>query len=208
MNTLEDQVKALKAGDKIRAIFRDPAVGEYTIEATTRGLSGDRSTLWVGLSLLRLYDNSPYEDLISVEVLEPAAVAFYTNAPADRKPREGDVFEYEGLRWQVGIDGTSRCENGFGSWPLGRWTPRGVRLLAEVRRLALVDPAELAEEEVVSVLPNLKKQLTTVFTEHWLRAVIDPMIEEYVQERLAEQDEQVQRGYDTQPEQFPGVSDV
>jgi hypothetical protein len=97
---LADAVADLQPGDKIRATYHTMTAGTFVIEGEvhTSGLATDRlgdSELAVGPRGVRWRSGVP-DTLVSVEVLERAVPAFYTNHPADRKPRIGDVWTDDG----------------------------------------------------------------------------------------------------------------
>lgn len=144
--SLEDQVKALQVGDKVRAVFQYRAT-RVTVEGLVT--TSDHSVM-INWDYVLWYEqlHEVNDALVSLEVLEPAKpapVPFYTNTPAERLPRIGDV----------GRDGEGIHENGddrlfafngkvwheANSSYLSRGTefPPG--------RLALVHPAELDGEE-------------------------------------------------------------
>jgi hypothetical protein len=96
---LADAVADLQPGDKIRATYHTMTAGTFVIEGEvhTSGLATDRlgdSELAVGPRGVRWRSGVP-DTLVSVEVLERAVPAFYTNHPADRKPRIGDVVKHD-----------------------------------------------------------------------------------------------------------------
>lgn len=140
--SLEDQVKALQVGDKVRAMFNWGGSGDYAVEGLV--WLGTFGGLNVGASYLASPSGAKAHHLTALEVLapaKPAPVPFYTNAPAERLPRIGDVARgYVGTNVYVGDGWVATASRGS-----GREVYHPFRF--DAGRLALVDPAELVEEE-------------------------------------------------------------
>jgi hypothetical protein len=143
---LDEQVNALRPGDLVR-VGIDPGndLHPYVVESVVD--ARDDGALFVGPALVRFATGGAMSTVVSVKVLEPAAVPFYTNAPADRKPRIGDVmrlatgdtpYVFVGDGWIVG-------RPQFKGSASNKRTDSQVYDWDASDELALVDPAELEE---------------------------------------------------------------
>lgn len=139
---LEDQVKALKVGDKVRVVFSFEQGRIYTVEGTVwKGPASDG--LFVGESCLvdtfgRRTNRVDYVEVL--ETVKPAVVAFYTNQPADRQPLIRDVWTDD----ETHTDYDRAIFNGY-VWI--HCTERGRVVEIRPGQGRLVHPSELDGEE-------------------------------------------------------------
>lgn len=146
---VDEQVAALRPGDLVR-VGIDPGndLPPYVVESVVD--ARDDGALFVGPAFVRFATGGAMSTVISVKVLEPAAVPFYTNAPADRKPRIGDVARpdhNEPLR-EVVFTGDGWLTV-FAKGQRFTW-PNAVLGTAKPGVLALVDPANLETPQSMS----------------------------------------------------------
>lgn len=101
MSDLREVIASLREGDKVRVTLeRDGIEAIYTgliqfskIDPSYVFISGNLARL--GWRIRIASPVGPEVEILSVEILERAKQPFYTNQPADREPRIGDVWEYE-----------------------------------------------------------------------------------------------------------------
>lgn len=91
MSILEETVKSLREGDKVRVDFqgKDGWAAEGIVRIASSG------SIFLGPLRVSHSDRAPLDAVLSVEILERAKQPFYMNQPADREPRIGDVWSDE-----------------------------------------------------------------------------------------------------------------